>query len=215
VPVHVVWAESPADTLTVAKDAAEAKPGPNPGKGWRLLGPNEIVAAGDEWQGSGPVFWRLATGSIGKQANALGFTYRRRVKTELAGEGYYIVPLGEFIKKGDEWLFDGEWIRTGLTGDMYKHSDPSSILRRAIPGHNELATTTHRPYKNAQEAAEHLQGRLVYMQGSWWAVTRVTNSGVYIGEDTNLPWSFKNLLKHGTFTDGTPCGVRTTKKGTK
>lgn len=80
VPVHVLWAESPSTVRTVAQVAAEAKPNAsvNPGVGYRLLGPDEIIEKGDQWN-NGNTCWSLATGSIGKKAGSIALVFRRKL----------------------------------------------------------------------------------------------------------------------------------------
>jgi len=130
-PVHVLWAESPSSVKTVAKP----KRGPvQPGTGYRLLKETETVAFGDEWYNPGlnsQRDWCPATGSVGKLASHMGFTFRRKV--EVPGDGYVLVQRGDYILLGDEWLMaDGTWKATELPHGSCKHFSRTDTLRRKI-----------------------------------------------------------------------------------
>lgn len=129
------------------------------------------------------------------------------------GTGYRLVPQGELIQTGDEWLqADGTWRATQLPGNIYKHIDSSSTLRRKLP----VPEPQYRPYANAAEAAAGLQGKLICHineTGNYYHPLSVDDAGIKVGSGHR--YTMIGLKEYWKFTDGTPCGVPITDQGTK
>jgi len=105
---------------------------PDVGEGWRLLGREEILQAGDEADvGHDEPQW-VPTSCVGQRVGDIGDGYRRRVTPELAdiaadtplsatsgtlpdaepdvGEGWRLLDVGETVRDGDHRYQDQEWV---------------------------------------------------------------------------------------------------------
>lgn len=220
-PVHVLWAESPSTVRTVAQVAAEAKPKPvEPGTGYRMLEPGEIILNTDERLRDGK--WAsVASGAVGMNKLAAHLPMRRKLPAPLCPmdppAGYYILGPDEVWREGDFIGdgVDGRWeplmsYNFGTTTNTWARCKEPRWCCRKLP----VPAPEYRPYANAAEAAAGLQGKLIRHTNSeiWHTVTQIDWAGATVAEDRI---SFSGLQKYWKFTDGTPCAVLITNQGTK
>ena len=211
VKTHVVWAETPA-VKHCPKDHMDA----DPGEGYRLVTHGEFIEEGDQWWDHDLGAWGIFTGLSLASAtkHCIKSPLRRKLpepKLE-AGEGYRLLGPDEPWEIGDECAFVRNalaglgWYEVKGVGEKWTTSsynakwpgDPVTARRKIGP--------THRPYANAAEAAKGLEGKLVSNRiGVWMLVNRV-DTMVMVG---GVLVSFETMLAKYTFTDGTPCGIRT------
>ena len=79
-PVHVLWAESPWDSPTVAKESVPAHLDADPGTGYRLVQHDEYIQDNDEWLEE--IGWRPTSLTGGRYRHVIGTPLRRKLPVE-------------------------------------------------------------------------------------------------------------------------------------
>jgi hypothetical protein len=150
---------------------------PNPGSGYRLLTPGDVLEEGDEWWSETSNRW---VRTIASGDTPGGTTPYRRC---IAGPGYMLLKPGDLIEPGDEYLFshDGEdgWMPTACTGMNAPTADPGNkafgLYRRKLE-QRVLPEPPEGYYR--MSSIEIIDRSDIFHSGEKWEPARVTGTPV-------------------------------------
>lgn len=121
----------------------------DPGTGYRLLEPREIVVEGDEFYSDILSSWETS-GRKGRAALSDYYSYRRKVKLPDPGAGYRLLAIDEVVENGDQYYSsDGAWHNSRAQGS---HADSTLTYRRKVecpidPAWKDAPYPQHEPVK--------------------------------------------------------------------